>query len=73
MKVMRIDYSYPENIGKIVSELENQLIALHGKIGFKIQEQNNAIKKSQEKAKEDKLISQYTSFNVYLLSVNFLQ
>lgn len=71
MRVMRIDYSYPENIGKIVGELEDQLIGLHGKIGFKIQEQNLSIKKSQEKAEEDKSISQYTLFNVYFYTTWF--
>lgn len=47
MRCMKVDYGYPESIGKIVNELENQLITLYAKVGKKIQERNKQ-KEEQE-------------------------
>lgn len=52
MRCMKVDYGYPESIGKIVNELENQLITLYAKVGKKIQERNKQ-KEEEELNKND--------------------
>ncbi|VVC45954.1 Hypothetical protein CINCED_3A017099 [Cinara cedri] len=40
MRSMKVEYGYPECIGKIVSEFEDQLIMLYSMVGKKIDENN---------------------------------
>lgn len=37
---MKVEYSYPESIGKIVHDLEDKLITLYAKVGKMIYEKN---------------------------------
>lgn len=51
MKCMRVDFSYPEGIGKIVIVLEKQLLELYAKVGEKLEE----IKEKQEKQEQGQI------------------
>lgn len=48
LKCMELEHSYPECIGKIVNELEKQLIELYSKVGEKLKEQK-AQKEAEKK------------------------
>lgn len=39
LKCLKIDYAYPENIGKIVRDLEGHLITLYAKVATKLDEE----------------------------------
>ncbi|XP_026818946.1 uncharacterized protein LOC113557570 [Rhopalosiphum maidis] len=51
LRCMKVDYGYPESIGKIVGELEEQLISLYAKVGEKMQE--NKRKKDLEQMERE--------------------
>jgi len=51
LRGMKVDYGYPESIGKIVGEREEQLISLYAKVGEKMQE--NKRKKDLEQMERE--------------------
>lgn len=51
LKCMKLEHSYPECIGKIVYELEKQLIELYSKVSEKLNEQK--MQKETEKNEDN--------------------
>lgn len=74
MKCMRVDFSYPEGIGKIVIVLEKQLLELYAKVGEKLEE----IKEKQEQgekeeAEENNSQSKYIYiYNIFTYIIYFI-
>lgn len=51
---MEVDYSYPESIVKIVSELEDKLLGLYAKVGEKIKDNRRKKELEQNETEKDK-------------------
>ncbi|VVC27180.1 Hypothetical protein CINCED_3A018569 [Cinara cedri] len=73
MQCMKVDNGYPESIGKIVSDLENQLITLYAMVGKVLKEKKKSEVEIAEKDVNEKssissgvknaLLSGYKSYN----------